>query len=400
MVIQSVAVCASLIVALVGNAGQGTSGAFSGAFSTHSGTRYDVAATSPWDNPNANASKPSGTAKKKPKPATTSAPTKSGGKSSGKAVQAEEEDESPPPPQRRRKPLIDESSNDEADKEEDAPKPKRRVLHKKDDEDEEEVDEDEEDDDDGPMEVMPVLLPRLVSLQLGISAFGRSFRFNTPLQNENSFPRIGGSVSLETYPLLLMSGGFYRRFGIGVVYERESGQAAVPQTNGSTVSFPVVQTRWHFDVRYPFNLGERVVVIPALGYGFSSFDLRRTPPVNPSMCPAGTADACLPDITLSNLVADLHVRIAANESLSFSLNGGYLLGLSVNRSIGTIGGEAAPTVAGYHAELGSTFLLTSWLGLFGRLSYVHYGYTFTGAAYKSAAETYYGGIVGVTVFTK
>jgi hypothetical protein len=254
----------------------------------------------------------------------------------------------------------------------------------------------EEEDGDDATEIAPGLAPHLLSFDLEATMLGRSFRFDTPLQSENSFPRIGATLRLEAYPLLGFTRDFYRLLGI------EMGQAAVPQVNGSTVSFPVVQSRWRVMLQYPLALATSFVIMPALGYGVSSFDLQRATPVNPSACPVGTAEACLPDITLGTFVADLTLRYALTDPAALSLTGGYLLGSSVSRDPGNIASEAAATARGYHAELGASYLVVDWLAVVAGGQLLHHGYTFNNPAvtYRSATETYYGASLGLRISTR
>src|SRR6185369_8894220 len=112
----------------------------------------------------------------------------------------------------------------------------------------------------------------------------RSFGFNTNLQTESAFPRVGFDARLEAYPLIRQPRGWWRKIGLGVAYARESGRAAVHQSDGGEYSYPVSQSRWGFDLRYAIPVGVRAVVVPALGYGSSSFSLKRQMPVPPSMC--------------------------------------------------------------------------------------------------------------------
>jgi len=292
---------------------------------------------------------------------------------------------------------------------EETPRSRRIVARRKhvaaeDEESGDKPDEDEDADDrettDG--DTAPVLAPRLVSLALEATALGRSFRFDTPLQSENSFPRVGATLQLEAYPLLSLTRDFYRLFGLGIMYGREMGQAAVPQINGSTISFPVVQSRWQLDVRYPLAVTPSFVIMPALGYGVSAFNLQRGTPVNPSACPVGTAEACLPNISLASFALDLTLRYALTSSAAISLLGGYLLGSSVGRAPGNIASEAAATASGYHLALGATYALTDWLAIVAEGELIHHGYAFSSPAvtYRSATETYYGAGLGLRIFTK
>jgi hypothetical protein len=319
----------------------------------------------------------------------------------------------PPAPHRRRPSIADDpggrAEHQAEDDDEEAPRSRRIVARRRhvaadDAESGDNPDEDEDADDrdttDG--DTAPVLAPRLVSLSLEATALGRSFRFDTPLQSENSFPRVGATLQLEAYPLLSLTRDFYRLFGLGIMYGREMGQAAVPQVNGSTISFPVVQSQWQVDLRYPLAVAPSFVIMPALGYGASAFDLQRGTPVNPSACPVGTAEACLPNISLASFVAELTLRYALTDAAAVSLVGGYLLGSSVGRAPGNIASEAAATASGYHLALGATYVLTDWLAIVAEGELIHHGYAFSSQAvtYRSATETYYGAGLGLRIFTK
>jgi hypothetical protein len=316
-----------------------------------------------------------------------------------------------PPAPHRRKPSAADDPGGRAEREaedEETPRGRRLVARRKhvsadDEESGDKPDEDEDAEDrDTDRDTAPVLAPRLVSLALEATALGRSFRFDTPLQSENSFPRVGATLQLEAYPLLTLTRDFYRLFGLGIMYGREMGQAAVPQVNGSTISFPVVQSRWQLDVRYPLAVAPSFVIMPALGYGVSAFDLQRGTPVNPSACPVGTAEACLPNISLASFAADLTLRYALTDSAAVSLLGGYLLGSSVGRAPGNIASEAAATATGYHLALGATYVLTDWLAIVAEGELIHHGYAFSSptVTYRSATETYYGAGLGLRIFTK
>ena len=102
-------------------------------------------------------------------------------------------------------------------------------------------------------------------------------------------------------------------------------------------------------------------------------------------------------------MADLHLRIAATPTFALSLTGGYLLGLGVGKGVGQIGSEAGSTsLAGFHGEIGASWMLTDWLAFQVAIPFMTYAYKFSGgtATYGSASETYYGLTVGAVVFTQ
>ena len=70
--------------------------------------------------------------------------------------------------------------------------------------------------------------------------------------------------------------------------------------------------------------------------------------------------------------------------------------------MGQLGAESDASARGYSGELALTWRLMSWLALRAAVPVVHYGYQFSNrtVSYTSASETYYGGIVGATVFTR
>jgi hypothetical protein len=291
----------------------------------------------------------------------------------------------------------EEEEEDEEDGEEDSPPP-RRVVKKR------YVEEEEEDEAEELLSLFPVL-PRKVSFGLGGEAFRRSFGYNTGLQGDKEFPRAGYRLSLETFPLLSLPNPA-RFLGVGIWYGKEMGSAGLGQMNGSTISYPVSHGRWGFDVRYAIPIGERVVLVPALGYGKVTADLERSMPVAPMSCPnTGVIEPCFGDINASHLNADMHIRVAVSSVIGVSLSGGYRHGLSVARGMGTIAQDAEAKLAGFYVEPGALVLVNNWFAVQASVPIQRYGYTFsappggTAPAYQSATDMYYGVIVGVTVMT-
>lgn len=310
----------------------------------------------------------------------------------------------PAPAAVRRRPAVEEMESEPVAEEDEDEEEKPRVKRKSRKREEEE--EEEEEEDDAPMASLPVILPRVVSFQAGVSAMGRSFAYNTALQQkESTFPRPGIALTVEAYPLLRMPRGWYRKLGVGFTLAMEFGAAALANaTTGASTSFPVTQRRWALDVRYVIPAGERVVLVPSLGYGSNVFDLKtRMPGETPTNCNNMSMLPCIADIQASYVVAGAHIRIAATERLAFSLSGGYLLGLSVGKGAGQIGVESTETkISGFQVEPGVNFMLTDWLAFRATVPFTSYSYAFTSAmaTYKSATETYYGVTGGAVIFMR
>jgi hypothetical protein len=298
--------------------------------------------------------------------------------------------------------------NDDKDKSGDddkAPvKVRRRATAKKVvDEDADGEEQDAEDEAEEPLHSLPAIMPRLVWFSGGASALGRTFQFNTALQKESTFPRPGVAMALEAYPLIRMPRGWFKTIGIGASYALELGSAALLQNDGSAVSYPVRQQRWSVDVRYAIPLGERVVVIPALGYASSMFDLQRMTPVPPSQCTNALMQPCLADVQTSALAADAHVRIAVTSELGLGASIGYLVGVGLGKSASQIGSEAgSATWSGYHGQVDASYLVSEWLALRFEVPFVSQSYKFSGGTttYSSASESYYGVVFGAAVFSR
>jgi hypothetical protein len=327
------------------------------------------------------------------------------------------EEDKPPPRQRAPTPIVrrrvpaaedaeeEETAGDreeEDDAEEDKPRSKRVTSKRRASRDGEE--EDEGDDTETPIASRPAVVPRLISFGLGGSAFGRRFSFNTPLQKESTFPRPGFAASLESYPLIRAGSGWLSTLGIGADLAMEFGSAALQQAGGGpTVSFPVTERRYAFDVRYAVTVGDRVVIVPAIGLGNSTFDLKTNVPIPPSSCSAAmNTQPCIPGVRATYLMAGAHLRIAASDDIALSLSAGYQLGLAVGRGRGQVGSERTPAMSGLQFELGMNWMLKDWLGFRLAIPFIRHSFTFSGgtATYTSASETYFGGTVSALIFTR
>ena len=252
---------------------------------------------------------------------------------------------------------------------------------------------------------LPVVIPRVFSFQGGGTLMGRSFRFNVPLQQESSFPRAGYLAGLELYPLLLLSEGWYRAFGVVASYEAEViGQASVAQANGSSSNTPVKQARWVIETRYVLPVGDRLALAPAVGLEGSSFTLSTNAPIMASSCTTTQTVACVPDTESLYFSLGLHMRVAVTSSLGLSLDGAYLLSLSIkNRPANEIGYEARTSASGIDVEVGVIYMLTDWLAVRLGAPIRRYTYAFhtpPASPYQSATETYYGANASVLLFTK
>lgn len=344
---------------------------------------------------------------KKPRPAPARPP--SGGQPEPANEDEADEDQPaarrPAPAAVRRRPAVEEMESeavaeDEDEEEEERPRNKRKSRKRIEEEEEEEQD-------DAPMASLPVIVPRVISVQVGASAMGRAFAYNTPLQKESTFPRPGIGLTVEAYPMLRMPRGWHRKLGVGFTFAQEFGAAAfgpIP-IDGGSYSFPVTQRRWSLDVRYVIPAGERFVIVPAVGYGSNTFDLKTLMPTTPTMCGNDPAimKPCIADVQGSYVMLGAHIRIAATEGLSFSLSGGYLLGLSVGKGAGQIGVESTDTkLSGFQVEPGVNFMLKDWMALRLSVPIVRYSYAFTSAmaVYKSATEMYYGGNLAILMFMR
>ena len=340
------------------------------------------------------------------KPARRTGPRRPPAASAQREAAADEEEEAPPPrrttPAAGRRPAAaeeeDEASSEDEEEDEDRPRPKRRRRVS-----EEEEEDDEEEDEDAPMASMPSVIPKLFSLEVGVGFIGRNFAYDTPMQKENTFPRLGLTAGIEAFPLLRFAHGWVKRFGIGIAVDAEFGAAALQQPNGASISFPVTQRRWVGDVRYAIVAGERVVFIPAVGVASDVFDLKTTGAgMPPSACSSTSTMPCLADVNSTSLIGGAQLRVALTDEVALSVAGGYIMGLSVSKAVGHIASERTTKMAGYTFEIGGSFMVKQWLAVRAAIPYTHYGYTFTGgtATYTKASETYYGLNLSAIVFIR
>jgi hypothetical protein len=289
-----------------------------------------------------------------------------------------------------------------------APPPRRPVKkHKPKTDDDGEESSDEEDDATpyaAPTATQPVIAPRAFLLALGGSMMGRSFKFDAPLQRESSFPRIGYLAGIETYPLKLLGPGWADGFGLAASYASEViGKATVTQTDGTSSSTSVSQSRWNLDLRYAFELGGSVVLAPDIGLTSSSFTLSTNMPVMASQCDPMSTMACVPDTSTLLLQTGAHARFALGRELAVTLDAAFLQALIVkNKPLNQIGYEAGTSANGFNAALGATYMLTDFLAVHGEIPFMRLTYKFHNppdTPYKSATETYYGVNVSLAVFT-
>jgi hypothetical protein len=263
-------------------------------------------------------------------------------------------------------------------------------------------DRDRDDDrEDGETQSLAVIAPRLVSLGVGTSLIGRSFHFNAPLQPESTFPRAGVALALESFPLRFMD-NWVAGFGVGVSFAKEIGSAGARQADGGTLSYPISEQRWGVDVRYAVPLGQRFLLVPLFGYGSSTYEVQRRNQVAPSTCAGNSTQVCLPDVQLSHLTLGFDARMALAPLLAISAGAAFLPGFGLGKGMGALGSEADAVTRGFSGEVAFTWQLIDWLALRAALPVTHYAHQFSGRnlPYSSASETYYGAVVGATVFTR
>src|SRR4029078_3098569 len=99
--------------------------------------------------------------------------------------------------------------------------------------------------------------------------------------------RLGDQLALETFPLVTRPNGWYRTIGLGIAYDKQYGNAVHNMSNGIFSGYPFSQSGLGIDMRVGIPAGEWVVIMPALGYGRASADLRRTAPSTPTNCARG-----------------------------------------------------------------------------------------------------------------
>ncbi len=272
--------------------------------------------------------------------------------------------------------------------------------------DAEEEEGDDDDDDDAALPSLPPVLPRLGVITVGASTIGRSFHYDTPLQGDSAAARLGYAVAFESFPLLRTRPGFHRRLGLGGTFEHQSGTASlVNAADGTTISYPLTQSRWGLDVRYFFPFGPHLLLVPAFGFGQADADLAARTGTLPSACLAASARPCVADVAPSYLTLDVHARLAVSPVLSFSIIGGYQLGVGVASGLGRISSsEATADMRGFHIDVGARYLIQDWLAVEAQLPFRRHSYSFTPApnstvAYHDAIDSYYGLIVGVAVLS-
>jgi hypothetical protein len=276
-------------------------------------------------------------------------------------------------------------------------------------------DDDQEGDDDGDdaphggphlgsdvADLPPVIAPHLVSFALGAALMGRSFQFNAPLQPEST-SRGGLAAEVESFPLLSRD-GWYANLGVGASFASESGSAGIGQADGGTLSYPATQRRWALDVRYAFPFRDRFLVVPMFGYGHSGYDLERRSQPAPSTCAATSTQVCVPDVQVSHLTIGVDARALLTQTLALSLSAAFLPAFGVGRGGGQLGAEAPASARGFSGALAVSWQVMDWLALRASLPLIRYDYSFSGGtrqlSYSSASETYYGAILGATVFTR
>jgi len=247
-----------------------------------------------------------------------------------------------------------------------------------------------------------VVAPHKIAFALGTSLMSRSFNFNAPLQGDAGAPRAGIAAELEAFPLLSFDNRWLARVGVGASFETEIGNAGIGQPDNGTLIYPFTETRWGFDLRYAIPLGERFLVMPRFGYGHVGYDLERRNQPAPSLCVTSSMQVCLPDVQLSHLALGLDARLAIAPSIGLSLGLLYLPGFGLGRGAGQLGSESDASVQGISGTVAASWQLLDWLALRASLPLTHYSYSFSRRplAYTSASETYYGLVVGATVFTR
>jgi len=247
-----------------------------------------------------------------------------------------------------------------------------------------------------------VVAPHTVAFALGTAVMSRSFHFNAPLQGDAGAPRAGIAATLEAFPLLSLDNVRLGRIGVGASLETEIGNAGIGQPDNGTLIYPFTETRWGFDLRYAIPIGGRFLLLPRLGYGHVSYDLERRNQPAPSLCATTSTQVCLPDVQLSHLIVALDARLALTPSVGLSLALAYLPGFGLGNGAGQLGSESDAAVQGMSGTLAANWQLLDWLALRASLPLTHYSYSFNRRplAYTSASETYYGLVVGATVFAR
>jgi hypothetical protein len=268
------------------------------------------------------------------------------------------------------------------------------------------VEEEEEDEAPDPIASQPSVIPRLVNVGIAPAIMRRSFSFNEASLQGDSGVRMGFQLAVESFPLVTRPNGWFRTIGVGAVYEKEYGDATHDGAGGMFNGYPFNQSRFGFDLRFAIPAGDWVIVMPAIGYGLVGADLQRPNPTTPTNCTAASAmDPCFGDVHASYVSIDVHIRMGLTPTMAVSLAGGYLQGLQVTRGMDQITAEGNASMKGFHVEAGPMLMLQDWLALQATANFRRYGYAFqpatgTSFSYRSAADTYYGVIAGLAIFTK
>jgi hypothetical protein len=311
-------------------------------------------------------------------------------------------------PKTKRRPIkMDESAEEGGDEEaeeggddEDEDKPKVVKRRKR------VVEEEEEDEAPEPLSSQPSVIPRLINVGIAPAIIRRSFAFNEASLQGDAGVRMGFQLAAESFPLVTRPNGWYRTIGLGLVYEKEYGDATHDAAGGMFNGYPFNQSRFGFDLRFAIPAGDWVIVMPAIGYGVVGADLQRPNPTTPTNCTAASAmDPCFGDVHSSFVSIDVHIRVGLSPTMAVSLAGGYLQGLHVTRGMDQITAEGNASMKGFHVEAGPMLMLQDWLALQATANFRRYGYAFqptsgTSFSYRSAADTYYGVIAGLAIFTK
>jgi len=249
-----------------------------------------------------------------------------------------------------------------------------------------------------------VIAPHMVAFALGTELISRSFQFNSgsSLQGDAGAPRAGIAAAIETFPFLSLDNRQLGRIGFGASFETEVGNAGIGQPDNGTLIYPFTETRWGFDVRFAIPIAERFLLLPRFGYGHLGYDLERRNQPAPSLCATTSSQVCLPDVQLSHLTLGLDARLALVPSVGLSLALEYLPGFGLGGGAGQLGSESDASVQGMAATLTAGWQVLDWLALHASLPLTHYSYSFSRRplAYTSASETYYGLVIGATVFAR
>ena len=250
-----------------------------------------------------------------------------------------------------------------------------------------------------------IVAPHMIAFALGTELISRSFHFNSgsSLQGDAGAPRAGIAAAIESFPFLSLDNRQLGRIGVGASFATEVGNAGIGQPDNGTLIYPFTETRWGFDVRYALPIGRAVPAAAALRL--------RPPRLRPGTAQStGTVavrdhqHAGLP-ARRAGLASDAGPRRAAGaRAVGGAVAGAGVpaglrarawrgpAGLRIGRQRAGNGGHAAP-------RAGSSS--TGWRCA-RRCRSPTYSYTFSRRplAYTSASETYYGLVVGATVFAR